>query len=107
MIPENIQKEIDNISKQIIKKYKPQKIILFGSAATGNFKKDSDLDFLIVKKETPYLGRDRARELRKMIKKNVAADFLIYRPEELKKREELGDPFIRSIMKQGKVLHNE
>jgi len=42
MVPENIKKEIDTISKQIIKKYKPQKIILFGSAAGGNFTPDSD-----------------------------------------------------------------
>ena len=105
MIPENIKKEIDNISKQIIEKYNPEKIILFGSAASGNFKKDSDLDFLIVKEKTPVQGRDRARELRKLIKKNIAADFLIYRPKELKEREELNDPFIRAILRQGKVLY--
>ena len=107
MIPENISKEIDSISKQIIEKYKPQKIILFGSAATDSFSKDSDLDFLIVKKDTPYLGRDRARELRKLITKKMPADFLVYQPDELKKREELGDPFIQSILKQGKVIYSE
>lgn len=105
MVPENVQKEIDNISRQIVEKYKPEKIILFGSAAAGSFKPDSDLDFLIVKKDTPYLGRDRARQLRRLIVKNIAADFLIYRPEELKRREELGDPFVASILKQGIILY--
>ena len=105
MIPDNIKKEINNISKQIIKKYKPQKIILFGSAATENFNQDSDLDFLILKEDTPTQGRDRSRELRKLIKKNVAADFLVYRPSEIKQRKILGDPFIKAILKQGKVLH--
>lgn len=105
MIPDNVKKEIDNISKQLIEKYKPKKIILFGSAAAGNFNKDSDLDFLIIKEITPILGRDRARELRKLITKKIAADFLVYRPEELKRREELGDPFIKAVLKQGKVLY--
>lgn len=105
MLPENIIKEIDNISKQIVEKYHPQKVILFGSAAAGEFKKDSDLDFLIVKDNTPVLGRDRARELRKLIIKTIPADFLIYRSKELMEREKLGDPFIKAILKQGKVLY--
>lgn len=54
MVPESVQKEINSISRQIIEKYKPQKIILFGSAVWGNFTRDSDLDFLIVKK-TPHI----------------------------------------------------
>ena len=32
----DIQKEIENISSQIIAKYKPEKVILFGSAARGD-----------------------------------------------------------------------
>lgn len=105
MLPDNIKKEIDNISKQLIENYKPDKIILFGSAAAGNFNDNSDLDFLIIKKNTPLIGRDRSRELRKLIKKNIAADFLVYRPEELAKRQSLGDPFIKTIMQFGKVLY--
>ena len=101
----NVQKEIEEITKQIIKKYKPEKIILFGSAVNGNFTADSDLDFLIIKKKTPYLGRERARELRRLVKKKVSADFLIYRPEEFAKYLNLGDPFLNAIVKEGKVLY--
>lgn len=32
----DIKKEIENITAQIIQKYNPDKIILFGSAASGN-----------------------------------------------------------------------
>ena len=74
----NLQKEIKKITEQIIRKYKPEKIILFGSTVNGDFTTDSDLDFLIIKKNTPYFGRERARELGKLIKKKIAADFLIY-----------------------------
>ncbi len=101
----NLQKEIKEITKQIIEKYKPEKIILFGSAVNGNFTVDSDLDFLIIKKNTPYFGRERAKELRKLIKKKIAADFLIYQPEEFSKYLNLGDPFLKAIVKEGKVLY--
>ena len=35
---------------ECIKKYKPEKIILFGSYARGDADKYSDLDFVVIKK---------------------------------------------------------
>ena len=40
----NVEKEIDSITRQIIEKYKPKKIILFGSMAQGYVTLDSDID---------------------------------------------------------------
>lgn len=45
MTKSEIEAVIQNISGQIIRKYKPQKIILFGSAARGEYVNRSDLDF--------------------------------------------------------------
>ena len=101
----NFQKEIKNIALQIIEKYEPEKIILFGSAARGESSPDSDADFLIIKKETPLYGADRIRQLSRIIQRNIPADFLVYRPEEFKKRLKMGDPFLKSILKEGKVLY--
>ena len=80
------QEEIDSITVQIIEKYKPDKIILFGSAARGQSDADSDADFLIIKKDTPLYGADIIRELSRMIERNIAVDLLVYRPEEFEKR---------------------
>jgi len=101
----NIEEEINSIARQIIEKYHPEKIILFGSSARGETGPDSDIDFLVVKKDTPDLGRERSRELRRLIEKHWAVDFLVYKPEELQEREELGDPFIRAVLKQGKIIY--
>ncbi len=99
------QKEIENIKTQIIEKYKPEKIILFGSAAQGKVDLDSDADFLIIKKDTPYYGADRIRELSRIIERNILVDLLIYRPEEFNKRLKMGDPFLKAILKEGKTLY--
>src|SRR3989339_2239857 len=104
MVSQEIQKEIKSITSQIVDKYKPKKIILFGSAVSGKFTKDSDLDFFIIKEDVPYLGRDRARELRRMIVKHMAADFLIYKQEEFDDWFEAKDPFLETIVNEGKVL---
>ncbi len=101
----DISKEIQRIAAQIIEKYKPDKIILFGSAARNELKEDSDLDFLIIKRETPLYGADRIRQLSRMIDRDISVDFLVYRPEEFDKRLQMGDPFIKLIAKEGKVLY--
>ena len=100
-----LEKEISNIATQIIEKYKPEKIILFGSAARGDEGPDSDADFLVIKKKTPLYGAERARKLSRMIKRSIPVDFLVYRPEEFEKRVEMGDPFLKAILKEGKVLY--
>ena len=101
----DLTKEIESITVQIVEKYRPERIILFGSAARGEFTPDSDADFLIVKKDTPLYGADRIRELSRLIERNIAVDFLIYRPEELNQRMEMGDPFLKAVLKEGKVLY--
>jgi len=101
----DFEKEIERITAQIIEKYKPEKIILFGSASRGKFTSDSDVDFLIIKNDTPEYGADRIRELSKLIDRNVAVDFLIYRPEEFKKRVEMADPFLKAVLREGRVLY--
>ncbi len=99
-----IQSQIDSITKQLIQKYKPEKIILFGSGATGQMTHDSDLDFLLVKDDNKP-RHDRMVEVYKLVDKDIAADFLVYTPEELATRVRMGDPFIKSVLSDGKVLY--
>ena len=101
----DFQKEIESITAQIIERYKPEKIILFGSASRGKSGLDSDVDLLIIKKDTPLYGADRIRELSRIIERNIPVDFLVYRPEEFEKRLKMGDPFLKVVLKEGKVLY--
>ena len=100
-----ITSEINIIAGQIVKKYHPMKIILFGSAGRRDYAQVNDLDFLIIKEDVPLNGLDRIRELDKLIDRNIAVDMLIYRPDEFDKRIELGDPFIKTILREGRVLY--
>ena len=101
----DFEKEIQNITKQLIEKYGPEKIILFGSAARGDLNQANDLDFLIIKQDVPLYGIDRMRELDELIDRNVAVDMLVYRPDEFEDRVRLGDPFIKAILREGRVLY--
>lgn len=98
---------IKQIAKKIANKYKPEKIILFGSYAYGRPKKDSDIDLLIIKK-TEARHIDRAVKVREIIKEEnrlVAIEPLVYNPQEIRQRLEMEDDFIKNIMKRGVVLY--
>ena len=101
----DITSEIDTIKRQLIEKYHPEKIILFGSAAWGDTDEVNDLDFFIVKKDCPYYGIDRMRELDRIIDRDIAVDMIVYRPEEVAERLGLGDPFVKKIFREGRILY--
>jgi predicted nucleotidyltransferase len=97
--------EIENIIEQIVRLYKPDKVILFGSLAEGQIHESSDIDLFIIKNDVPEMGVDRIRQLDRLIKYRLATDFIVYRPDELDRRLKMGDPFIKNILDKGKVLY--
>ncbi len=97
--------EISNIVEQLIRLYKPQKVILFGSLAEGQMHEGTDIDLFIIKNDVPELGVDRIRQLDGLIKYGLATDFIVYKPQELDQRLKLGDPFVKNILDKGKVLY--
>jgi len=99
------EKLLKSITKQLIERYKPKKIILFGSAVAGELKPDSDFDFLVIKDNVPHLGVDRIRQVEKLIDVSWPCDFLVARSSEIAERLKMGDPFVKGIIKEGKVLY--
>ena len=104
---DRFNKEIQDVVEQLVRLYKPEKIILFGSLAGDKIRAGTDIDLFIIKKDIPDLGVDRIRQLDALINYRLATDFIVYKPEEVEKRIKLGDPFIESIFKEGKVLYDE
>jgi hypothetical protein len=95
---------IDNITTQLVEKYKPEKIILFGSSAWGEGEVH-DIDLFIIKRDVPYYGAERITEVYRTVDSDAPVDFIVYRPEEAEERLSLGDPFVSKIFKEGKVLY--
>lgn len=102
----DLEAEIQSIKTQLIEKYQPEKIIVFGSYVKKLFNPEkSDLDFLIIKKDVPYYGRKRIYELDRLIDYKIASDFIVYTPDELEKLTNLHDPFVTTILKEGKTIY--
>ncbi len=93
--------------EKIKEKYAPERIILFGSYAYGTPNKDSDIDLLIIK-ETKERPIDRRVAVRKIVSdpnRRIPFEPIVLTPEELKKRVEIGDQFIKEILTKGEVLY--
>ncbi|HDZ18491.1 hypothetical protein LCGC14_2095740 [marine sediment metagenome] len=106
---ENIDKILNEIIEKLKRKYKPIKVILYGSYARGSPRDDSDIDLLILKK-TNERRIERIVKVKKIIynpERKIPISPLIYSPTELNERLEMGDDFIKEILKKGKILYEE
>ena len=101
----SFQKEIKDITRQIVKKYKPEKIILYGSFASGEPTKDSDVDLFIIKRTKKKRTQLHLEIDRMLLDRTLPLDILVYTPEEIKNRLSLGDFFIENIINQGKIVY--
>jgi predicted nucleotidyltransferase len=98
------QKAIDEVVRTIAKKFKPQKIILFGSYARGNPRPESDVDLLVVM-DTHLKESQQSLEIRRHLGVMFGLDLVVYTPKRLKERVEMGDWFLRDVLKEGIVVY--
>lgn len=98
-------KQIDEIVNKIALNYNPERIILFGSYARGNFTDDSDLDFILIK-DTVAPRNKRAIEVRKLFYGiPIPLDFKIYTSSEFTEELKNKYSFVSSAIKDSKVLY--
>lgn len=99
-----LRTEANRITKILVEKYKPERVILFGSVARGEETKDSDLDFFIVK-NTKKNFFVRLAEAKRIIESDKNIDFIIYNPQEFKDAVSKQTIFIRQVLEYGKTLY--
>jgi len=109
--------QIDNIYieqlKQKISELNPYLILLFGSYASGNPNKDSDIDLLVVTNDTyiPQNFKEKSNlyvsisEHILPITKQVPVDLIVYTLPMYKKFIEIGSLFSKEIITNGIVLY--
>lgn len=81
-------------------------IILYGSIARGNFRRESDIDLFLISNQKKLAEKAYDIGYDVDIKNNTVTSILIYSPEEIKKNIELGSPFIKNVINEGKTIHD-
>ncbi len=97
-------RDIADVGRRIGREFHPQRVVLFGSHASGTPGEDSDVDLLVV---MPFEGKPPAKsvEIRLKINPPFPVDLLVRTPQAVQKRLEMGDQFMRDIIESGKVLY--
>ncbi len=99
------QEQINEISRRIVKSFKPRKIILFGSYANGKPTEESDLDLLIIK-DSNFPSRLQNRKVRKILSGlKIPIDVIVKTPEEFQTYRDIIGTIIYPANKFGKVIY--
>lgn len=96
---------LKKVTDRIVKEFQPEKVILFGSQATGEASEGSDVDLLVIK-DTSQSTREVAKKIDGVIfPRPFPIDLIVYTPKQFQQAQEEGDFFILEILKKGRVLY--
>lgn len=100
-----LEAELERYVKLLREHYDPQRILLFGSLASGEVREWSDIDLVIIK-ETERRFLDRTREVLELLRPRVGIDVLVYTPDEFAQMVQQR-AFVRDeIVGKGRVLYD-
>lgn len=100
--------KLEEMVARIVEAVDPERIVLFGSAASGEAGPTSDVDLLIVDREPFGPGRSRRRQLRRIREalagSGIAKDILLYSADEVERWRQSPNHVIARALQQGRVL---
>ncbi|OGS19753.1 MAG: hypothetical protein A2219_04770 [Elusimicrobia bacterium RIFOXYA2_FULL_50_26] len=99
--------KIKEIADKIVNVIHPEKIILFGSYAYGKPTENSDLDILVIVRDSSEPRHRRARTIRKNLWELpvIPKDIIVYTEGEIEEWINVKEAFITQVVKKGKVLY--
>ena len=96
---------IEEIVRRIVHHVAPEKVILFGSYATGTPTLDSDLDLLVVM-HTDLPRHKRSTPIRLLFNPAPCPmDLLVYTPEEVQRWAGVTNHIVTDILEEGEILY--
>lgn len=105
MIP---QQTIDEMSRKIVERFHPERIILFGSYARGEATENSDIDLLVVFKTPARRGKRAAPIIRMLAEEyDLPVDVIVRSPEGLNQWKNTPNSFARQVITRGVTLYEK
>jgi predicted nucleotidyltransferase len=98
---------LEHVTKTIVERFRPKRIMVFGSHARGNARPDSDLD-LFIEMDTTSRPPERAIEVSEVFGlRSWPMDIVVYTPEEVRRMRKVNGTLLSVIEKEGKVLYEQ
>lgn len=99
-----LETELKRIVKTLLVEYSPEALILFGSLIGEKVGENSDIDLVIIK-QTDKRFTERIGEVIEICKPKMAADFIVYTPEEFLTLKEREDFIKKEVIEKGKLIY--
>lgn len=99
-------REIQKYVGEVVREFKPEKVILFGSHARGQATDHSDVDLLVVMQ---FQGRSsqQALAIRQQLRKAFPLDLIVQTPAESQRRLGAGDALTTEAYTTGRILYEK
>jgi uncharacterized protein len=96
--------EIQPFVDEVVRRFRPVSVILFGSHAYGKPTDEPDVDLMVV---MPHRGPSAAvaTQIRLAVPRSFPLDLIVRSPADVRRRLRMGDRFIRDVTSKGVVLH--
>jgi predicted nucleotidyltransferase len=99
------QEKIDEIVRRIVEVARPDKIIMFGSAARGQMGYNSDVDLLVIKSGSFHRGQLTEEIYMNMFGVGQAVDIIVVTPEDVERYRDSFALVIYPALREGKVIY--
>ena len=96
---------LDEIVRRILSVTRPDKIILFGSAATGQMTKDSDIDLLVIEPAPPNRHQRAVEILNALGDVGYPVDVIVMRTERFESTKRWIGGIAYPANKYGRVIY--
>ncbi|MBI5577488.1 MAG: nucleotidyltransferase domain-containing protein [Deltaproteobacteria bacterium] len=105
MTETEIKVVLQKIVERITERFRPEKIILFGSYARGKQTADSDADLLIVMNVTGSKRMTAVEIDLLLVGIPIPTDIIVVTPEEVEIYQDCVGTIIREAIREGKVIY--
>ncbi|PYQ74302.1 MAG: nucleotidyltransferase domain-containing protein [Acidobacteria bacterium] len=96
---------LDVLVRRIVEIARPDRIILFGSAARGDMGPDSDIDLLVVKTDVEHRGHLAQEIYLHLPSVDIPVDVVVVTPEDIERFKDRVGTVIRPAMRDGREIY--
>ncbi len=101
----SLERTLAKMVERIVRRFAPDRIILFGSHATGKAGPDSDVDLLVVMTPRRSKAEQELEILRLLRRYRVPKDIVVTTPEDFGWRKTVPGTIERPAAREGRVLY--
>lgn len=101
-VPQDV---LDDIVRRVVEVAKPDKVILFGSAARGEMGPNSDVDLLVIKGGQYHPGHLTEQIYQHLHGAGAAVDLIVVTPEDVERYKNAFCLVIYPALREGRVVY--